>query len=132
MDNPKAAIEALLETDRDIQGITIYPITIARYGLLELIESPFIVSGKLFNIMNLIPSLYIMALPIDKLKKYRLRNIEDLYQDAVIWSETLIPEQIEEMIKEIDEKIKTMFKVAPEISSDTSETHKGKKVQTAG
>lgn len=132
MGNPKAAIEALLETDRDIQGITIYPITIARYGLLELIESPFIVSGKLFNIMNLIPSLYIMALPIDKLKKYRLRNIEDLYQDSVIWSETLIPEQIEEMIKEIDEKIKTMFKVAPEISSDTSETHKGKKVQTAG
>lgn len=132
MDNPKAAIEALLETDRDIQGITIYPITIARYGLLELIESPFIVSGKLFNIMNLIPSLYIMALPIDKLKKYRLRNIEDLYQDAVIWSETLIPEQIEAMIKEIDEKIKTMFKVAPEVSSDTSETHNGKKVQTAG
>ena len=132
MNNPKAAIEALLETDRDIEGITIYPITIARYGLLELIESPFIVSGKLFNIMNLIPSLYVMALPIEKLKKYRLRNIEELYQDAVVWSETLIPEQIEAMIKEIDDKIKTMFQVAPEISSDTSETHKGKKVQTAG
>lgn len=109
MDNPKAAINALLESEREIKGITIYPITIARYGLLELIESPFIVTGKLFNIMNLIPSLYVMSAPIDVLKKYRLRNIEDLYSDAVIWSETLIPEQIEAMIAEIDEKIKTMF-----------------------
>lgn len=132
MDNPKMAINALLEADRDIKGITIYPITIARYGLLELIESPFIVSGKLFNISNLIPSLYVMAMPIETLKKYRLRNIEDLYQDSVIWSETLIPEQIEAMISEIDDKIKTMFQVAPETSTNSNETHKGKKAQTAG
>ena len=132
MDNPKAAIEALLETDRVVEQIKIYPITLARYGLLELIDSPFVKTDKTFNLMNIIPSLYIMNQPIDVLKKYRLRNIEELYQDAVVWSETLRPEQIEAMIKEIDDKIKTMFQVAPEISSDTNETHKGKKVQTAG
>ena len=47
MDNPKAAIEALLETDRVVEQIKIYPITLARYGLLELIDSPFVKTDKM-------------------------------------------------------------------------------------
>ena len=132
MDNPKAAIEALLETDRVVEQIKIYPITLARYGLLELIDSPFVKTDKTFNLMNIIPSLYIMNQPIEVLKKYRIRNIEEIYEDATLWSETLIPEQIGVMITEIEAKLKTMFQVAPETSTNTKETHKGKKVQTAG
>ena len=83
MDNPKAAIEALLETDRVVEQIKIYPITLARYGLLELIDSPFVKTDKMFNLMNIIPSLYIMNQPIEVLKKYRIRNIEEIYEDAL-------------------------------------------------
>lgn len=132
MDNPKATIESLLESEKTLDGIMIYPITLARYGLLEIIESPFVTKDKLFNVINLIPSLYVMSMPIDTLKKYSLRNINDLFEDSVIWSETLQPYQIEKAIKEIDAKLKTMFTVSPETSTSESETHKGKKVQTAG
>lgn len=132
MDNPKATIESLLESEKTLDGIMIYPITLARYGLLEIIESPFVTKDKLFNVINLIPSLYVMSMPIDTLKKYSLRNINDLFEDSVIWSETLQPYQIEKAIKEIDAKLKTMFTVSPETSTSESEKHKGKKAQTAG
>src|SRR5574344_430020 len=121
MDNPKAAIEALLETDRVVEQIKIYPITLARYGLLELIDSTFVKTDKMFNLMNIIRSLYIMNQPIEVLKKYRIRNIEEIYEDATLWSETLIPEQIGVMITEVEDKLKTMFQVAPETSTNTTE-----------
>lgn len=132
MDNPKATIEALLESEKDVSGLTIYPITIARYGLLEAINSPFVTKGEKFSILNLVPSLYIMSSTIDTLKRYNIRNVDQLVEDANVWSEQLVPEQIEKAVEEIEAKIKTMFTVAPEVSEGTNEGHRGKKAQTAG
>lgn len=42
MDNPKAAIDALLESTVEAGALTVYPLTVARYALLELIESPLV------------------------------------------------------------------------------------------
>lgn len=36
-DNPKAAIDALLESAVQAGQLTVYPLTVARYALLELI-----------------------------------------------------------------------------------------------
>lgn len=42
MDNPKAAIDALLESTVQAGALTVHPLTVARYALLELIESPLV------------------------------------------------------------------------------------------
>lgn len=132
MENPKTTIEALLETEKTVGGIKIYPITLARYGLLEIVESPFVNDQQVFNILNLIPSLYIMATPIDVLKKYNVRTLEQLFEDAAEWAEELDPTKVSAAAVEIEEKIKTIFRVAPDASADDKGKHSGKKAQTAG
>lgn len=132
MNNPRTAIESLLETEKEVNGLTIYPITIARYGLLDLIGSPFVNTKEDFTLLNLIPSLYIMCSDTQTLKKYKLRNIEELYEDATVWSDTLNPDRINEMIEEVEEKLKTMFQVAPEAAGNSTKKAEGASQATAG
>ena len=61
MNDPKAAINSILDDETTINHTTVYPITLARYALLELVDSPFIGSGKDMSISNILPSLYIMT-----------------------------------------------------------------------
>lgn len=62
MENPKAAIDALLESTVEAGKLKVYPLTVARYALLELVESPLVTlaSGKL-AVVDVIPSIYIMT-----------------------------------------------------------------------
>ena len=43
-ENPTSAIDAILEDDKEIgnNGLRIYPLTLGRYALLELVKSPLI------------------------------------------------------------------------------------------
>ena len=61
MNDPTSAINAILDDETTINKTTVYPITLARYALLELVDSPFISSGKDMSISNILPSLYIMT-----------------------------------------------------------------------
>lgn len=63
MENPKAAIDALLESAVQAGQLTVYPLTVARYALLELIESPLVVvdlNTKLTT-LDVIPTIYVMT-----------------------------------------------------------------------
>jgi hypothetical protein len=42
MNNPKSAIDALLEDVKTVDDLTVYPITLGRYALLELVKCPMI------------------------------------------------------------------------------------------
>ena len=96
MQNPKAAIDAILKAsgqpaDGDFK---LYPLTIARYAALDLIESPFIVPSKKMTFDEVIPSVYVMAVPARDLAKYGSKNVDELKADAFEWSETLSPEHL--------------------------------------
>lgn len=45
MANPVKAIDAILDGEKRVCGHTVYPISVARYALLEKIDSPLL-TGK--------------------------------------------------------------------------------------
>ena len=89
MTNPKTAVDAILDSESKIDGITIYPMTLARYALLELVESPFVTPNVKFTISNLVPSFFICCSPIDQLKGINSKNLDKLNDRALEWAETL-------------------------------------------
>ena len=89
MTNPRTAVDAILDSENKIDGITIYPMTLARYALLELIESPFVTPNVKFSISNLVPSFFVCCSHIDKLKGINSKNIDKLNDRALEWAETL-------------------------------------------
>ena len=89
MTNPRTAVDAILDSEKTINGTTVYPMTLARYALLELVESPFVTPNTTFNIHNLVPSFFICCSPIDQLKGINSKNIDQLNDRALEWAETL-------------------------------------------
>lgn len=59
IENPKAAVDALLEAKST--SSTIYPMTIARYALLELVKSPIVTRSESITLESIIPTLFIMS-----------------------------------------------------------------------
>lgn len=125
-ENPTLAIDALLEcSELPSSGYDVWPLTIARYALLELVESPYLNAGK-GEILDLLPSLYIMTQTPAKLSAYTSRNIGQLKADAFEWSEQITPTQLPLLAAEVTAKVKQVNKLAPEVQSKSDEKHKGK------
>ena len=125
MTNPETAINTILATEKTIEDVTIHPITLARYALLELIESPFVTPDTKFSISNLLPSFYIMCVPIDMLKGINSKNLDVLNQRAMEWAETLPNTVIDKLIPEIMEALGLIKKVSPNNGDDEQGKEKG-------
>ena len=123
MNDPKSAINAILDDETTIKSTTVYPITLARYALLELVDSPFIGSGKDMSISNILPSLYIMTHK-SELKGITSRNIDSLYEKATEWADDMGIDEIPEIIKEVIEKVHELMKVTPTSGSDDDDPSK--------
>lgn len=124
MNDPKAAINSILDDETTINSTTVYPITLARYALLELVESPFIGSGKDMSISNILPSLYIMTHDKSELKGITSRNIDNLYEKATEWADDIGIDTIPEIIKEVIEKVQELMKTSPTSGSDDNDPSK--------
>ena len=120
MTNPKTAVDAILDSENKIDGITIYPMTLARYALLELVESPFVTPNVKFTINNLVPSFFICCSSIDKLKGINSKNIDKLNDRALEWAETLPQTAIDKLIPAIMESLGLINKIAPQNGDDQS------------
>lgn len=84
---PVQAIDAVLETDFTTKdGLTIHPLTLGRYALLELVESPFLGIGD-FTVINTIPSVYVMSQPLSEVAGYDSKNIRELKAKALEWAD---------------------------------------------
>lgn len=120
MTNPETAINTILATEKTIEDITIHPMTLARYALLELVESPFVTPGKKFTINNLVPSFFICCAKIEDLKGINSKNLDVLNQRALEWAETLPNTVIDKLIPEIMEALGLIKKVSPNNGDDDS------------
>ena len=125
MNDPKAAINSILDDETTINHTTVYPITLARYALLELVDSPFIGSGKDMSISNILPSLYIMTHK-SELKGITSRNIDKLYEKATEWADDMGIDEIPEIIQEVIEKVNELMKTAPTSGQDDDDPSKKK------
>lgn len=126
MNDPKVAINSILDDETTINHTKVYPITLARYALLELVDSPFISSGKDMSISNILPSLYIMTHDQSDLKGITSRNIDKLYDKATEWADEMGIDEIPEIIKEVIEKVNELMKTSPTSGSDDDDPSKKK------
>ena len=120
MTNPRTAVDAILDSEKTINGTTVYPMTLARYALLELVESPFVTPNVKFSISNLVPSFFICCSPIDQLKGINSKNIDQLNDRALEWAETLPQTAIDKLIPEIMMSLGLINKIAPNSGEDQS------------
>lgn len=118
MNDPKVAVDTILDSDFEIDGLKIYPITLGRYALLELLQSPFLYSDVKFSVSNVLPSLYVMANDIKTLSKFNSGNIENLKSESMIWSEEKELKNIDCIIDSIIKRFRQLNEVSPQTSDD--------------
>lgn len=118
MTDPKSAIDAALSPATQIDDITVKPITLARYALLELIQSPFVTLENKINPIAFIPTIFVCCADIADLSKYDSNNIDDLKTAAFEYADKLEPQLLSKLISELDIRIKQLLKVTPQIPQD--------------
>lgn len=131
MQNPKTAIDAIMQAvdaDEDAGGTRLFhlhPLTIARYALLDLIDSPFVTRQSEMTLDQVIPSIYVMAQPARSLAKYSSKNVEELKADAFEWSETLSPEDLAIALNQLADAVLALSKLAPEVVENSKKKASG-------
>lgn len=130
-DNPKAAVDSLLESTADVDGLQVYPLTLGRYALLELVESPFVNKETKFSTLALIPTFYIMTQETSKLRGYTSKNAEELVAKALEWADTKEIEDSPALVETIMAKFNLVNKVAPD-SKEQDTAKKKDPAQTDG
>ena len=121
MDNPKAAIDALLESTVRAGALTVFPLTVARYALLELVESPLVtLEGGKMTVLDVIPTIYIMTQEAKKLAIYNSSNIQQLKEDAFEWAEdNMTAGSVPLVINMLAQKLLDLRRIAPEAIQDS-------------
>ena len=118
MTDPIKAIDAALSPAKDVEDIKVYPITLARYALLELVKSPFVTASKDFTTIAMIPTIYVCCAGTAQLRKYNSSNIDELNQDAIAFADNIDPKKLGSLIKELDSRVRQLLDVAPQIPED--------------
>lgn len=81
--NPKTALDAVLD-DVKQEG---YPLTLGRYALLELLDSPVTSGESSLRPLDMIPTLYVMTHGMEDLRGYTSKNVGELKAAAMDWAE---------------------------------------------
>ena len=130
MADPIKALDAALSPAKEVEDVTVYPITLARYALLELVKSPFVTASKDFTTIAMIPTIYICCAETSALKKYNSSNIDELKQDAITFADGIDPKKLGSLVKELDARVRQLLDVAPQIPEDGSVKKTEKAEQT--
>lgn len=118
MNDPIKALDAALSPIVEVEDLTVHPITLARYALLELVKSPFVTASKDFNTIAMVPTIYICCADMAQLKKYNSSNIDELKQDAFAFADEIDPKKLGILVKELDSRVRQLLDVAPQIPED--------------
>lgn len=125
MAEPKLELDAILDNPEQHPNFEV--LSVARYALLDLVDSPFL--GKQpFNLASVIPSWYIMTSNIKDIRGFNSKNIDELKARAVEKADTitdmgLLTRFTKAFLAYLDE----MNKIAP----DATEDDKSKKAESA-
>lgn len=123
MGNPQRALDAMLDGERQISGHTVYPLSIARYALLEKTGSPLLTGEE--DIQKTLQTLYIMTQPVEQLAA--AMKAGTLEQDAFIWGDKLDIPSLKHIVADIRGRLADVMYLAPDTDDDGK-----KKQQTAG
>ena len=119
MDNPKLVLQQIVGNGESDVGkgenvVHVYPLTIARYAFLELLDSPFINPDKRFELNTVIPTAFVMSHTPKELRKYNSKNLDDLVADSLEWADAELKlEDVPSLIQAIVSQLQALNKAAP-------------------
>ena len=117
--NPDIVIDAITNTDKMYNGITINTPTIRRYAYLEKLKSPFVFGDVGFELENVIPSVYVLAATKDELKVLSGKSIDEIKDIAMDWADdNLDMKTLPDIIKDVVAVFTKINESAPQGTSE--------------
>lgn len=117
--NPDVVIDAITNTDKTYNGITINTPTIRRYAYLEKLKSPFVFSDVGFELENVIPSIYVLAATKDELKVLSGKSVDEIKDIAMDWADdNLDMKTLPDIIKDVVAVFTKINESAPQGTSE--------------
>ena len=117
--NPDVVIDAITNTDKTYNGITINTPTIRRYAYLEKLKSPFVFGDVGFELENVIPSIYVLAATKDELKVLSGKSVDEIKDIAMDWADdNLDMKTLPDIIKDVVEVFTKINESAPQGTSE--------------
>lgn len=112
---PSQAIDAVLETSEKFKadGLEVHPLTLGRYALLELVESPFVTPGKKFSIAEILPSIYIMTSDMRAISGYDSASISKLKAKSLEWADSREFKELDKLIDCVSKRVSKVEEAAP-------------------
>lgn len=92
--------------------------TVARMALLELIDSPFVNPERKFSLSNMCESAFVMCAEPSELRGFSSRNVDALIDKAYQWADRVGVEALPDVIRNVMDKLQTIYKVSPSTGSD--------------
>lgn len=118
-DNPQLVLAQITGNGESDVGngenvVHVYPLTIARYAFLELLDSPFINPEKKFQLNTVIPTAFVMSHTPKELRKYTSKNLDVLVADSLEWADAELKlEDVPSLIQAIVSQLQALNKAAP-------------------
>ena len=117
--NPDVVIDAITNTDKTYNGITINTPTIRRYAYLEKLKSPFVFGDIGFELEHVIPSIYVLAATKDELKVLSGKRVDEIKDTAMDWADdNLDMKTLPDIIKDVVEVFTKINESAPQGTSE--------------
>lgn len=119
--DPKLVIESITDNEVEVgeSKIAVYPISIRRYALLEILNSPFLNPEVKFEINSVIPTAYVFTHTNDQLKKFNSNNKDVLEAVAYDWADANLKlGDISQLIAEIVNQMNKLNEAAPDSAND--------------
>lgn len=111
--NPVQALDAILEVPYEVDGLTVRPLTLGRYALLELLKSPFVFPDREFTLAEIIPSAYVMTQDFKDVAGYDSSNIGELRKKAMEWADDGDFRNFDKVIQAIVRRMQKVDDAAP-------------------
>ena len=117
--NPDIVIDAITNTDKTYNGITINTPTIRRYAYLEKLKSPFVFGDIGFELENVVPSIYVLAATKDELKVLSGKSVDEIKDIAMDWADdNLDMKTLPDIIKDVVAVFTKINESAPQGTSE--------------
>lgn len=119
--NPAIVIDALTNENKSYSKVIINQPTIRRYAFLEKLKSPFVFSDTGFELENVIPSVYVLAVEKEQLKNLSGKSVDEIREAAMDWAdENLEMKDLSEIIKDVIAVFTKINDSAPQGSKEVS------------
>ena len=114
--NPKSALRAIFPKTIEVRGcVSVYPLTLAHYALLEKINSYLVNGDHVPDSIETIKTMYICTHDA----RTTLVALDNLDDESIKWAEELPPGIVPDVMAAIKQQIDAMMDVVPNMGDNS-------------